>query len=138
MSGILSDDPGKRRRELRNFGILMFVALGAIGGFLFWRHKDIYIYFLAAAGAFLVLGFAWPNALVVVYIPWMKFAAALGWINTRILLGIIFFGIFTPMALILRLIRKDLLSVNWNRKSDSYWLDVNNPEPNPETYERMF
>ncbi|TLY29055.1 MAG: hypothetical protein E6K56_08960 [Ignavibacteria bacterium] len=51
---------------------------------------------------------------------WMAFASALGWVNTRILLSIVYFTLFALGAVVLRILRKDLL----NRKANegvSYW-----------------
>lgn len=52
---------------------------------------------------------------------WMKFAHAVGWFNTRLLLTIVYFVIFALGAIILKLIRKDLLNRRWNTASPTYW-----------------
>jgi hypothetical protein len=45
--------------------------------------------------------------LKIIYTPWMKFGHILGFINTRIILGFIFFVMITPMGLVMRLMGKD-------------------------------
>ncbi len=53
---------------------------------------------------------------------WMAFASALGWVNTRVLLTVVYFTIFAVGALILRLIGKDPLRRR-PRASTSYWIE---------------
>ena len=51
---------------------------------------------------------------------WMKFAHAVGWFNTRLLLTIVYFILFAIPALILKLLRKDLLNRKFSNEP-SYW-----------------
>lgn len=55
------------------------------------------------------------------YSLWMKFALILSWINTRLILIILFYLIFTPIGLVLRILGKDLLDRKINKISKSYW-----------------
>lgn len=56
-----------------------------------------------------------PAALLPIYRAWMKIGHAIGWVNTRIILGVIFYVLVMPMGLIMRLFGKDPM----NRKRDS-------------------
>lgn len=71
------------------------------------------------------------------YEAWMKFAHALGWVNTRIILSIVYFLIFTPLALIFRLIGKDPLERRFEAV-DSYWNKREAKEFRREDYRRQF
>ncbi len=51
---------------------------------------------------------------------WMKFAEVLGWINTRVILTIVYIVFFGLGAIVLRLFRVDLLNKR-RRRTDSYW-----------------
>jgi len=51
----------------------------------------------------------------------MTFANILGWITTRLILGILFYAILTLIGLTLKLFRKHFLNIKWRDKSDSYW-----------------
>lgn len=56
------------------------------------------------------------------YKGWMKFAHALGWVNTRIILTLVYYFVFTPLALIFRVVGKDPM----NRKLqlvETYWVE---------------
>ena len=57
----------------------------------------------------LILGFLAPNTLSYPYKVWMKIGLALGWINSRIILGIIFLLVLEPISLFMRLIGYDPL-----------------------------
>ena len=61
-----------------------------------------------------------PNALRPVYNGWMKVGHALGWVNSRIILGILFYFIVLPMGLVMRLLGKDPMSRKLDQSSISY------------------
>jgi len=51
---------------------------------------------------------------------WMKFAAGFGWVNTRVLLTVVYIVLFGIIGVIIKLLRKDLLHKR-TRKTTSYW-----------------
>ncbi len=55
------------------------------------------------------------------YIIWMRLAFILGWINTRILLLAIFYLLFTPIGIGIKLFGVDLLERKIDKNKDSYW-----------------
>jgi len=70
-----------------------------------------------------------------VYIAWMKFVYLFGWVNTRLMLIIIFYLVFTPIGLVMRLCGVDPLERKINKKEKSYWKKKELSKPN---YERQF
>lgn len=72
-----------------------------------------------------------------IYKGWMKFARALGWVNTRIILSLVYFLIFTPIALFFKLIGKDPMSMRFEAV-DSYWVKREFKELGQEDYRRQF
>jgi hypothetical protein len=58
---------------------------------------------------FVLLGLYAPRSLTLVYRGWLAAGQVLGKINTKILLGIVFFGVVTPIAVVMRALRKDSL-----------------------------
>jgi hypothetical protein len=50
----------------------------------------------------------------------MATGQALGWVNTRIILGVVFYGLLTPMGLAMRILGKDPLHRQFDPNSDSY------------------
>ena len=61
-----------------------------------------------------------PNLLGSVYTTWMKIGHALGWVNTRIILGLLFYAIVLPMGLIMRLFGNDPMSRKLDKSVSSY------------------
>ncbi|MBU0547240.1 MAG: sxtJ [Candidatus Omnitrophica bacterium] len=124
-------------KTLRKFGMTMGAAFLVISGlFLFRQRNTGATYSLLASVVFSIAGLVLPILLKSVYIVWMRFAFILGWINTRIILVILFYLIFTPLGLWMRLFRIDLLERK--NKTDSFWKEKEKIGPDPLNYERRF
>ena len=107
--------------DLRSFGLLMAgVFLVVTLWPLVIRGDNIRVWASIIAGTFGTMGILFPQGLNPVYRVWMKFGEKLGWFNSRIILGIMFFGIFTPMAFVMRLLGKRPLQLGYDSKADSY------------------
>ncbi len=118
------DTPEQKRKELRKFGLLVGGILALIGLLFLWRgrHEIARIVLWSIGGFLIVFGAIAPIVLKPIYVAWMKFAFVLGWVNSRILLSIIFFVFFTPMALIQRVFGRDALHQRMDKGTDSYWI----------------
>lgn len=123
---------------MRKFGHTMAIAFSIIGGLLWWRHKSAVPYLIGAAAFFELFALFLPDWLVPVEKFWMKLAHVLGWINMRIILGILFYAVFTPFRLFLFLLRKDLLDQAIEKDRKSYWIVRSRPAVRPESYEKMY
>lgn len=77
---------------------------------------------LGLAGVILALTLFWPAALNLPNRLWLKFGFLLHSIVRPITLSILFYGMFTPMGLIMRLIGKRPLELSFDRKASSYWI----------------
>ena len=119
----------KTNRELRKFGITIAIAFAIFGGLFLFRGKPAGFYLLAIAGFFFVFGLIWPRVLAPVEWVWMKFAHALGYVMTRVLLTLTFYLFITPMGLVMRLFGKDLLNLKFVKDSKSYWVPVDPEGP---------
>jgi hypothetical protein len=87
-------------KGLRNFGLLMAALIVVFFAILIpwiWNAGISYITLIAAA-SFGLLGLAVPTALRPVYALWMRIGAVLGWINTRIILCLVFYLMFVPVG----------------------------------------
>lgn len=76
---------------------------------------------LVAASVLLLCALFAAPLLQPVYRGWMRFGEVLGWLNTRILLTLVFFLVVTPTALVMRLFGRSPMAA---RKRDSYWINV--------------
>ena len=95
-------------KELRIFGLMVGGIFSIIGLWpIFVRGDSPRIWAVSVGGALVGLGLALPSSLKHVHRIWMKIGHVLGFINTRILLGVIYYGLITPMGVIMRLSGKD-------------------------------
>jgi hypothetical protein len=69
---------------------------------MLWRHQDPRWWALTLFAVLVVPALVAPSILAPAYRAWMKLAEVLAWINTRLLLGIVFFFVVTPIGLIMR------------------------------------
>lgn len=98
------------RKQLRSFGLMVGGIFLLIGLWpIIWRGGTPRIWAVGIGATLMVLGLIVPGSLEYVYRAWMAVGHALGWINTRIILGIFFYGILTPIGLMMRLLGKDLI-----------------------------
>ena len=99
----------------------MAIAFLVIAAIVILKHHHVSLSLLIISGSFFVLGAVAPAILKPVYVAWMKLAVVLSWINTRIILLILFYLILTPIGLIMRLFGKDVLDFKIKKNRDSYW-----------------
>jgi hypothetical protein len=114
--------PPATAKDLRNFGFTFAGVALAFGALLLWKGRPSAPPFLVASALFLLVGALAPGLLRPVYGPWMKFAEVLGYVNTRILLGLFFLAGITPTGLIMRAAGKDPMGRTFKKKgAPSYW-----------------
>lgn len=110
------------KKELRNFGFitggLTPVFFGLLLPWLFERDFPKWPWIVAAV--LIVLALALPMTLKPVYRIWMTIGKCLGWVNTRIILSIMFYLIILPTGVVLRLFGKDPMARSINREQKSY------------------
>ncbi|MDH5586723.1 MAG: SxtJ family membrane protein [Nitrospirota bacterium] len=107
--------------QLRQFGWLMGGVFALV---TFWplvvRGEDIRMWSGIIAGIFGVLGTVFPNALKPIFRGWMIFGEKIGWVNSRILLGIVFYGLLTPISLLIRVLGKRPLQLSFDPQAETY------------------
>jgi len=126
------------KNTLKKFGITMGIAFLVITLFILIRHRHSILVTSIALSIFFILAFVAPILLKPIYIFWMKLAFILGWINTRLILFIIFYLIFTPVGLVMKLLGVDLLDRRIDKEKESYWREKEKRDFNPLDYERRF
>ncbi len=111
-------------KQERQFGFLFATVFTFVAFWPLWPPRMPSFYWLAGAGAWLVAALVYPKGLAPLYKAWMAFGHVLGWINTRAILGLVFFVIVMPIGLVMRLFGKDPLRL---RRSASYWIGRDKP-----------
>jgi hypothetical protein len=123
----------------RQFGVLVGAVFAALGGWWLTRGKFQLVapYFLTLGGLLLLIGLIYPRALVVPNRLWMKLAEALSFVMTRVILGLVFFLMVTPIGLLRRMLGGDPLHRR-ARPAESYWKPYLARQGDPQHYEKMF
>jgi len=106
--------------QLRKFGLLVGGIFGAIGLWPIVRGAGPRSWALIAGVLLILPALLAPRILAPVYRIWMTVGEALGWINTRIVLGVVFYGLITPMGLIRRLRTEDPMRRRHDPSAESY------------------
>lgn len=111
------------RRTLTSFAWIVSGALLVIAAYQRWRGAEPWVVLtLIAIAVVLLLSSAFaPSLLRPVYRRWMALGEALGWLNTRIILTLVFFLVVTPIGLLMRLFGRSPITT---ARRDSYWTDV--------------
>ena len=126
-------DAQARKTALVVAGVLLLLA-----AWNYHRGRLTVVLVLGSIGAALVLvGLFVPPLARGFHTFWMRVATLLGWVNSRALLGLMFYGVFAPYNLIGRLVRRDPL----NRRKpprDSYWVARKQTRQTKEQFERTF
>jgi len=126
------------RKQLREFGLTLGVVLGIVAAVQAWHNKETWIYFAVSSALFMGLSFIAPFILKPLQKIWMGLAIVLGWFVSRIILGILFYGVVTPTGIIVRLSGRDLLNRKLDPKAPTYWIPKPKRELSAGDYEKQF
>ena len=107
----------------RSFGIVFTLVFLAMGVWVVSGGQSKGWFFFVSAVLFLVAAIARPSILGPLNRAWAKFGLLLGQVFNPLLLGVIFFLVVTPMAVIRRLLGKDSLHLKSKSNLESYWID---------------
>ena len=132
-------------RKLRQFAVACAGALGMIGLLACWRQgvlggaglrmATIVLWALGAAVG--LVGVILPGAIKPIYLAGMCVALPAGWVVSHLVLAGIYFLVFTPVALVFRLIGRDLMCRRLDRSIESYWVE-RAAAPSAKRYFRQF
>jgi O-antigen/teichoic acid export membrane protein len=116
-------------KQLRSFG---FTVGGIFALIAFWpvvvRGEYPRWWAIVVAGCLLVPAVVFPRSLVWVYRGWMAVGHIMGWINTRIILGVVFYVIVTPIGMFRRWLGRDPMGRQLRPDLDSYRV-IRKPRP---------
>ena len=111
----------------RSFGIVFFIVFFLISIYPLVNSESIRIWSLIVSLIFLTLGAINSKLLNPLNKVWFKFGLLLGRIISPIVMGIIFFLVVTPIALLMRILKKDLLNLKFT-KNNTYWIEKSGPK----------
>lgn len=136
---VIAINTNPSRRDLLWFGVLLPIFFAFIG-VLVWRRTGS----LTPATTLWVVGgtvstlFAlWPASRRRIYVGWMYAVYPIGWTVSHLLLGVVYFGVITPLGLAMRVLRRDPLERRFDRAASSYW-EAHDPAGRIKRYLRQF
>jgi len=111
------------RKVLRQFAGLWLLFFGAWALWEILRHGRIGFGASLAILALTIgpMGLIRPSWIRFIYVGWMVLAFPIGWTMSQIILGTMFFGLFTPIGFVFRLLARDTLERRHRPALDSYW-----------------
>ena len=111
----------------RKFGLFFTFVFVVVAAYFYYSDNVTWSYvFIAAAMIFLLVTLIKSDALLPLNKLWMRFGLLLGMIISPIVLGIIFFGLFAPIAILMRLSGRDVLCLKFTQKA-SHWISRDEP-----------
>ena len=125
--------------EARKFGLILGAILLLVAGHSIWRGRMLAagacggLGILFAAAPFLAAG-AW----LAFFRQWMRLAEGISWVMTRVILSVFYFGVLTPVALVLRVLGKRPLDLAFKDGRPSYWVEKSQPELTVERYKKQY
>jgi hypothetical protein len=122
----------------RKFGLVFAVVFALVGVWPALHHRPLRIWGLGISAVFLLLAIAVPNVLQPLNAAWMRFGLLLSKVTNPIVTALMFFVVFTPVGLILKLAGKDSLHLKADPAASSYWIVRHPPGPAPETLKDQF
>tara|TARA_B100001057_G_scaffold500807_1_gene618001 strand:- start:3239 stop:3616 length:378 start_codon:yes stop_codon:yes gene_type:complete len=115
----------KPKSSNRSFGILFFILFLILSLWPLKNSGTINYYFIAISGIFLILGLINSKLLTPLNKSWIKLGEILGLVVAPFVMLVIFFALITPLSFLIKIFRKDLLNLKFN-KSSTYWTDKKN------------
>ena len=112
----------KSQSSNRSFGLLFFIVFLILGVWPLKNGANLNIYLISISGIFLILGLVNSKLLSPFNKSWIKLGEVLGMIIAPIVMAIVYFIFLTPISFLVRLVGKDLLSLKFNKKKNTYWI----------------
>jgi hypothetical protein len=108
----------------RSFGRTFAVVFALLAAFSYWHHGFSGRFYAAAAVAavFAIVTLIAPQTLRPLNLVWLKFGLLLHKIVNPLIMGILFFGVFSPMGFVMRLFGVDFLRVKRKPPAETYWI----------------
>lgn len=122
----------------RAFGFVFTVVFSVVGLLPLLNGEPVHGWSLALGAAFFAVAALRPSLLAPLNRAWTWLGLLLHRLMNPIVMGVIFYGVVTPIGLLLRLSGKDLLCRRFDRGASTYWIERRPPGPEPRTMRRQF
>ncbi len=111
----------------KNFGLVFFIFFLIISFYPLLNNENLRLWSLVISLIFLILGLLNSKILTPFNKLWMNFGLLLGKFISPVIMSIIFFLVVTPIGVIMKFLKKDLLNLKFN-SDKSYWIKKEDPK----------
>ena len=111
----------------KSFGIVFSIFFLIIALYPLVNGEGIRVWSIIVSLIFLFLGLIKSKILTPLNKIWFKFGIFLGKIVSPLVMGVIFFLVVTPIGILMKILKKDLLNLKFNNNK-SYWIEKNEPK----------
>ena len=122
-----------KSKENITFGVLFFIFFLIISLYPLNSGGVIRVWSIVLSLVFLIITIIKPNLFTFLNKSWIKFGILLGKIISPIVMGLIFFFVVTPIGILVRVLKKDVMGLK--RGASSYWI---NREDKVQTMKKQF
>lgn len=122
----------------RSFGMVFAVFFLIVALLPLFNGRGPRIWAIATSIALVVIAYASPAVLTYPNRLWMKFGDLLHRVVSPVILGLLFFGMFTPIGSVMRLFRWDPMRSKLDDSAESYWIGRQPPGPTPDSIKQQF
>jgi hypothetical protein len=134
----LGHDDGPSGSTDRFFGLLFSALWGAVATAPLRRGAPIRAWAVVLASAFLVTSLLKPGLLGPLNRLWQRLAQLLQTLTNPIVMAVLYFSTIVPFALIMRVLKRDVLRLKWEAGQVSYWIPRKPAGPRPESMRDQF
>lgn len=136
---ILQINRNPSTRDLRQFAISLVIFSGLIGGLLLWKGRPLssalWIWIPCVSVA--AIGWVILPILRVLYLTLITLTYPIGWVVSHVVFAVVYYGVFTPIGLLMRAFGRDPMMRRFDPEAKSYWIR-RSPAPEPARYFRQF
>jgi hypothetical protein len=137
-SVVRKDESGVTDAQARKSALVVAAVLLLIAAWNLYRGRTtVVVIFGSISAALFVAGLFVPVAARAFHKAWMRLAVALGHVNSRVLLTLMYYLVFTPYGLVSRLVGRDPLRRR-GKAGESYWTERKRTRQEREQFERLF
>ena len=122
----------------RSFCLTFAAVFALIGAWMLFKSKAHFGVPLGVSVFFLLAAFTFPGVLHPLNVAWMRLAVVLNRIVSPVVMGVIYFGLLTPIAMAMRMRGRDALHRRFDAKLGSYWIRRDPPGPAGSSFPQQF
>ena len=127
-------------RDLKWFGPLFLLFFGIIGYLLSTRANLPQVAYAVWGASVVIVAiyYAVPSLQRKFYFGWIYAVYPIGYVLSHVIMGIVYYGVVTPIALIMRAMGRDPMTRTLDRKAKTYWVEHRPGDRDPASYFRQF